>query len=70
VPVLGDAPGIGGLFRHTKTSSAKSELVILLRPIVIESGKEWSDQIRRSSQHLDQMQVNPTAPNTSAFDNH
>ncbi len=67
VPVLGDAPGIGGLFRHTKTSSAKSELVILLRPIVIESGKEWSEQIQRSSQHLDQMQASPTAPATSAF---
>lgn len=70
VPVLGDAPGIGALFRHTKTSSAKSELVILLRPIVIESGKEWGEQIQRSSRHIDQMQVNPTAPGTAAFDSH
>lgn len=68
VPVLGDAPGIGALFRHTKTSSSKSELVILLRPVVIGSGKEWSEQIQRSSQHLDQMRASPTMPATSALD--
>jgi MSHA biogenesis protein MshL len=56
---LSDLPGIGGLFRQTKTKSSKSELVILLRPVVIETGSEWPGQILQSSQSLDQMQMVP-----------
>jgi len=41
VPLLADLPLIGGLFRHKKNSSRKSELVILLRPIVINNDKQW-----------------------------
>lgn len=59
VPVLGDLPGVGGLFRQTKTSSTKSELVILLRPVVIETGSEWGEQIRQSSQRVDTMSMTP-----------
>ncbi|MBM2830838.1 MAG: mshL [Gammaproteobacteria bacterium] len=33
-PVLSDIPILGNLFRHTKNRSIKSELVILLKPIV------------------------------------
>ncbi len=47
VPVLGDLPVVGGLFRHQRQAVRKSELVILLRPIVVENGREWHDQIRR-----------------------
>jgi len=42
VPLLGDIPFLGALFRHTKQVSQKSELVILLRPVVIENGQQWS----------------------------
>ncbi len=42
VPLLGDLPFIGSLFRHTKQVSQKSELVILLRPVVIENGQQWA----------------------------
>jgi len=41
VPLLANLPLIGGLFRHKKNSSQKSELVILLRPIVINNNKQW-----------------------------
>lgn len=59
VPGLGDIPGVGALFRHAKKSSSKSELVILLRPVVIETGGEWPEQINQSSQHLDKMRMAP-----------
>lgn len=59
VPVLGDLPGVGAMFRHTKNSSAKSELVILLRPVVIETGGEWGQQIHQSSQRVDTMSMTP-----------
>lgn len=35
VPLLSRIPGLGVLFRHTKVSSTKTELIILLRPQVI-----------------------------------
>ncbi|MCW8829598.1 MAG: pilus (MSHA type) biogenesis protein MshL [Gammaproteobacteria bacterium] len=53
VPLLGDIPLIGGLFRHTKKSSRKSELVILLKPTVIDvNGKVWEQERARSSRAL------------------
>ena len=45
VPLLGDMPFVGSLFRHTKQSSLKSELVILLRPVVIGGDKGWRDSL-------------------------
>ncbi len=47
VPLLGDLPLIGGLFRHTQKVTRKSELVILLRPIVVDSDNVWADEIQK-----------------------
>ncbi len=35
VPLLGDIPILGGLFRKTEKVGRKSELVILLSPVVL-----------------------------------
>lgn len=48
VPGIGDIPFLGSAFRHTKQSSRKSELVILLKPLVIDSPRAWSDDISAS----------------------
>ncbi|HMB16151.1 MAG TPA: pilus (MSHA type) biogenesis protein MshL, partial [Pelovirga sp.] len=45
VPLLGRIPGIGGLFRNTRMTSSKSELVILLRPQVIRTAADWERDI-------------------------
>ncbi len=62
VPVLSKLPGIGSLFRHTRSSSRKSELVILLRPQVISSPADWDMSLeavrRRINQMAPQMQNN------------
>jgi MSHA biogenesis protein MshL len=42
VPGLGDIPVLGNLFRSQQKIKQRSELVILLRPIVIEDGSEWT----------------------------
>jgi MSHA biogenesis protein MshL len=42
VPLLGDIPLLGQLFRSQQKSDDRTELVILLRPIVIDSDAEWS----------------------------
>lgn len=49
VPGLSDVPGVGSLFRHTRRTSRKSELVILLRPIVVEDQQQWSQSMRESA---------------------
>lgn len=43
VPVLGEAPVIGGLFRQTSQVSSKRELVILMKPTIIQDDKAWPD---------------------------
>jgi MSHA biogenesis protein MshL len=55
VPVLGDLPFVGSAFRHTKQSSRKSELVILLRPVVVDSPNVWGNYMQRSSEHIDSL---------------
>ena len=55
IPVLSKIPGVGALFRHTRASSTKSELVILLRPQVISSPADWQQTLNSSRQRIDQM---------------
>jgi MSHA biogenesis protein MshL len=48
VPLLGDIPVVGGLFRHTQQVTRKSELVILLRPVVVDSDARWQEQLDKT----------------------
>lgn len=41
-PLLGDIPVLGNLFRQTRNTGRKTELVILLRPTVVEGSETWS----------------------------
>jgi type II secretory pathway component GspD/PulD (secretin) len=53
VPLLGDIPGLGALFRHTITTDSKSELIIFLTPKVVEAPQQYasvSDRERARSQ--------------------
>ena len=52
VPLLGDLPLLGGLFRHTQEISKKSELVILLKPIVIKSEQQMKKYVQRMKSRL------------------
>ena len=49
VPLLGDLPLVGSLFRHKQQVTRKSELVILLRPIVVDTDKTWTDEVNKST---------------------
>lgn len=48
-PGLSKIPGIGNLFKHTKKQSVKSELVILLKPIVIKDDSQWRGALQESA---------------------
>lgn len=54
-PLLGDLPLVGGLFKHQKQASQKSELVILLRPLVVAGADDWTRELAQSQQRLGQM---------------
>lgn len=45
VPGAGDAPGWGSLFRQRSSSTVKSELVILLKPTIIHSDRNWEQDL-------------------------
>jgi len=56
VPLLGDIPLIGALFSHTKKRTRKSELVILLKPVVVDDhGDAWQQQMDRASSAIRDM---------------
>ena len=44
-PGVGDLPLVGSLFRSKRSEQLKSELVILLKPIVIDSPQRWADSL-------------------------
>ncbi len=52
IPLLGDIPLLGALFRHTQDITKKSELVILLKPIVIDSDKQMGEYVQRMKSRL------------------
>lgn len=56
VPLLSRLPLIGFLFRQTRTSSRKSELVILIKPIVVESDEQWAEEVRRRELRVEEIQ--------------
>lgn len=56
VPVAGDVPLFGALFRHTNRASQKRELVILLKTTVVQSGGDWSQDVLNSRERIQKMQ--------------
>ena len=47
-PVLGRIPGLGSLFRSERVVTRKTELVILLKPIVVDDPTAWADIAEQS----------------------
>ena len=53
LPVLGDLPVVGHLFRHTQKTRRKTELVILLKPIVVDDNRSWQDDLAGATGRID-----------------
>jgi len=51
-PVLGNIPGVGRLFRSSREVETKTELVILLRPLVVDEDDDWRRIIQPSADRL------------------
>lgn len=54
-PFLGDIPYLGKLFRSQQTQSTTSELVILLRPIVVTDA-DWPTLVKEPTQRVEELE--------------
>ena len=56
LPLISRIPLIGGLFRQTRRSLDKSELVILMRPIVVDAdGSVWNADLQSTEERLQRL---------------
>jgi MSHA biogenesis protein MshL len=54
VPVISKVPFLGALFRRTNQQSIKTELVILLRPIIVDR-KTWENDLEETSDNFEKV---------------
>ena len=66
-PGFSDIPVIGNLFKHKKNRGLKSELVILLRPIVVSGDEEWKGAIEGAGKSLRELHDNMKNYDTRRF---
>jgi MSHA biogenesis protein MshL len=55
IPLLGDVPGIGRLFRSERDQKTTTELVILLRPIVV-SDEDWPTLVQQPTDRIESLE--------------
>jgi MSHA biogenesis protein MshL len=60
VPLLGSIPLLGNLFRSKQRTTVRSELVILLRPVVVSSAADWQQIAQQSVDRANTL--DPKAP--------
>lgn len=69
VPVAGEVPVFGSLFRNTNRVSQKRELVILLKTTVVQGDSDWAQDILNSRERIQKMQRNDTFGDGSSMGN-
>jgi MSHA biogenesis protein MshL len=52
-PVLGRVPGLRRLFGSSREVETKTELVILLRPIVVDEDEDWAEIMRPAAERIE-----------------
>lgn len=61
-PILGDIPGVGRIFKSHRTEKTKTELVILLRPLVIADDADWQGVVSPAMERIKAMLPDSPAP--------
>ena len=59
IPGLADAPVIGGAFKNSSSDTIKRELVILIKPTIIDGDKNWDQDIQQSRERMRRMGDDP-----------
>jgi MSHA biogenesis protein MshL len=60
VPGAGDIPVVGNLFRNTNRITQKRELVILLKPTIVQGDNAWSEDILESQRRIQSLEPRAT----------
>jgi MSHA biogenesis protein MshL len=55
VPFLGDVPILGNAFKHKRVIRIKKELVILLKPTIVDSDQVWGTAVRDSQGRIEKI---------------
>jgi len=55
IPFLGNIPLLGNLFKDKKVVRVKKELVILLKPTVVDLGTPWSRELSQAQRRISQI---------------
>jgi len=69
VPILGDIPLIGLLFRHTEDAVSKHNLLIMLTPTILDPRKPVSGYETTAQQTVDKFEKVPQLPSKSVVTN-
>lgn len=58
IPLLGDIPIVGNLFKHKRITRIKNELVILLKPTIVDAAdsRTWGNLIQESHGRMKQLE--------------
>jgi MSHA biogenesis protein MshL len=56
LPVAGDIPVIGHLFKNTNRTAVKSELVILIKPTIIRTEETWKQDLQDARERVQNLQ--------------
>jgi MSHA biogenesis protein MshL len=60
VPGASRLPFVGEAFKQKRRANRRSELVILLRPIVVDKNRVWSNYIQQSADRVKALNAGPT----------
>lgn len=55
IPGAGEVPILGGLFRNTNQVAQKRELVILIKPTIVDSDLGWDQDLLESQKRIEEM---------------
>lgn len=55
VPFLGDIPVVGNLFKHKRVTRIKSELVIVLKPTLVDNGQVWNNSVHNARDRVQKL---------------
>jgi len=55
IPFLGDIPILGNAFKHKRVTRIKKELVILLKPTIVDNNQVWESAIQDSQGRIQKL---------------
>eukprot|EP01031_Cornospumella_fuschlensis_P010215 gene10215-12523_t len=68
LPGAGDLPVVGALFRNTDQQTQKRELVVLIKPTIVDGAASWTQDMQDASGRIEKLDPRrPITPDTSFF---